>query len=257
MIKSKLDTTLQREITATIRAEYEAESAKHEPSGRLSAGQLGKPLLEQVLKVIGVPQKPVEDYALGLFRRGNSVEDNILGLLKPDKSQVEVEYRNCVGIVDAIKDGEVYEIKSVKNSQWQYLDPTNDKKRRTQDGMQSVYGGVKYAHALQGALYAMALKKPSFTVIYASADDLRTLPHTIETKEMQREVDKIISEVDQALKSHKLPKWTAREDWQEKYPQYSSYPGWISLDPELAMTKLKNTYPDSYKKLINYKGEKK
>lgn len=30
---------------------------------------------------------------------------------------------------------------------------------------------------------------------------------------------------------------------------------WISLDPELAMEKLKNTYPDSYKKLINYKGE--
>lgn len=257
MIKSKLNTTLQREITATIRAEYEAESAKHEPSGRLSAGQLGKPLLEQVLKVIGVPQKPMEDYTLGLFRRGNSVEDNILGLLKPDKSQVEVEYRNCVGIVDAIKGDEVYEIKSVKNSQWQYLDPTNDKKRRTQDGMQSVYGGVKYAHALQGALYAMALKKPSFTVIYASADDLRVLPHTIETKEMQREVDKIISEVEQALKSHKLPKWEAREDWQAKYPQYSSYPGWITLDPELAMTKLKNSYPDSYKKLINYKGEKK
>ncbi|HMS92501.1 MAG TPA: hypothetical protein PKC05_03330 [Candidatus Saccharibacteria bacterium] len=257
MIKSKLNTTLEKQITATIRAEYEAESAKHEPSGKLSAGQLGKPLLEQVLKVIGVPQRPVEDYALGLFRRGNSVEDNILGLLKPDETQVEVEYRNCVGIVDAIKDGEVYEIKSVKNSQWQYLDPNNDKKRRTPDGMQSVYGGVKYAHALQGALYALALKKPSFTVIYASADDLRTLPHTIETKEMQREVDKIISEVEQALLNHNLPKWKAREDWQEKYPQYSSYPDWISLDPELAMTKLKNSYPDSYKKLINYKGEKK
>lgn len=255
MIKSKLNTTLEKQITATIRAEYEAESAKHEPSGKLSAGQLGKPLLEQVLKVIGVPPKPVEDYALGLFRRGNSVEDNILGLLKPDETQVEVEYRNCVGIVDAIKDGEVYEIKSVKNSQWQYLDPTNDKKRRTPEGMQSVYGGVKYAHALQGALYALALKKPSFTVIYASADDLRTLPHTIDTKEMQREVDKIISEVDNQLKTHKLPKWTAREDWQEKYPQYSSYPDWISLDPELAMTKLKNSYPDSYKKLTNYKGE--
>lgn len=255
MIKSKLNTNLQIEIVATIRAEYEAESAKHEPSGKLSAGQLGKPLLEQVLKVIGVPAKPVEDYALGLFRRGNSVEDNILGLLKPDKSQVEVEYRGCVGIVDAIKGDEIYEIKSVKNSQWQYLDPTNDKKRRTPDGMQSVYGGVKYAHALQGALYALALKKPSFTVIYASADDLRVLPHTIETKEMQKEVDKIINEVEQALKSRKLPKWTPREDWQAKYPQYSGYPDWISLDPELAMEKLKNTYPDSYKKLINYKGE--
>lgn len=257
MIKSKLNTTLEKRIVATIRAEYEAESAKHEPSGKLSAGQLGKPLLEQVLKVIGVPQKPVDDYTLGLFRRGNSVEDNILGLLKPDDTQVEVEYRGCVGVVDAIKDGEVYEIKSVKNSQWQYLDPSNEKKRRTPDGMQAVYGGVKYAHALQGALYALALKKPSYTVIYASTDDLRTLPHTIETKELAREVDKIISEVEQALLNHNLPKWKAREEWQEKYPQYSSYPDWMTLDPELAMTKLKNSYPDSYKKLINYKGEKK
>ena len=254
MIKSKLNTTLEKQITATIRAEYEAESAKHEPSGKLSAGQLGKPLLEQVLKVIGVPQRPVEDYALGLFRRGNSVEDNILGLLKPDETQVEVEYRGCVGIVDAIKDGEVYEIKSVKNSQWQYLDPNNDKKRRTPDGMQSVYGGVKYAHALQGALYALALKKPSFTVIYASADDLRTLPHTIETKEMQREVDKIISEVEQALLNHNLPKWKAREDWQEKYPQYSSYPDFIALSPEDAMKKLETWYPNAYSKLISYGG---
>ena len=39
----------------------------------------------------------------------------------------------------------------------------------------------------------------------------------------QEEVDKIISEVEQALKSRKLPKWTPREDWQEKYPQYSSF----------------------------------
>ena len=46
-----------------------------------------------------------------------------------------------------------------------------------------------------------------------------------------------------------LPKWTAREEWQEKYPQYSSYPDWMTLDPELAMEKLKRQYPDSYKKL--------
>lgn len=257
MIGSKLDTKLQKRIVATIRAEYEAQSALHEPSGKLSAGQLGKPLLEQVLKVIGVPQKPMEDYTLGLFRRGNSVEDNIIDIMKPDESQVEVEYRNCVGVVDIVKDGKIYEVKSVKNSQFQYLDPTNDKKRRTAEGMKPVYDGVKYAHALQGGLYALALGKPEFTIIYVSADDLRTIPHTVQTKEIKGEIDKIISDVEMALNNHKLPKWEAREEWQAKYPQYSSYPDWISLDPELAMTKLKNSYPDSYKKLINYKGEKK
>lgn len=255
VIPSKLNKDLELAIRKEIRAEYETESAKHEPSGKLSAGQLGKPLLEQVLKVIGVPQRPVEDYALGLFRRGNSVEDNILGLLKPDETQVEVEYRGCVGIVDAIKDGEVYEIKSVKNSQWQYLDPSNQSRKRVNGELKAVYGGVKYAHALQGALYALALKKPSFTVIYASADDLRTLPHVIETETMQKEVNDIIREVEQALKSHQLPTWQAREEWQVKYPQYSSYPDWMLLSPESAMEKLKNQHKDAYEKLTNYKGE--
>jgi hypothetical protein len=250
---SKLDKQLQSRIVATIRKEYEEKSAMHEPSGKLSAGQLGKPLLEQVLKIIGVPAKPAEDYALGLFRRGDSVEENIIGLLKPDKQQVEVEYRNCVGLVDAIKDGHIYEVKSIKNSQFQYLDPENTKQRRTPDGLVPVYDGVKYAHALQAGLYALALGKDSFTIIYASADDLRTLPHLVETAEVENEINKIIDEVDVALKSKKLPTWVAREEWQEKYPQYSGYPDWMTLSPETAMIKLKNQYPDAYKKLTGDK----
>lgn len=254
MISSKLDIDLRNQLIQQLRTNHEAESALHEPSGKLSAGQLGKPLLEQVLKVIGVPVKPVDDYALGLFERGNSVEDNIIKLLEPDKTQVECEYRGCVGIIDAIKNNRIYEVKSVKNSQIPYLDPDNTTRRRGADGnMQRVYNGAKYAHALQGALYALADGKEEFTILYASADDLRTYPHTIQTKDMQPEVDKIITEVEEAIASKKLPKWEAREDWQAKYPEYSSYPEWISLEPELAMEKLKNQYPDSYRKLTGDK----
>lgn len=256
MIESKLNTNLRDFIIRSMRNEYETESAKHEPSGKLSAGQLGKPLLEQVLKVIGVPQKPVEDYAIGLFRRGNSVEDNIIDLIKPDKTQVEVDYRNCVGVVDAIKDDNIIEIKSIKNSQFQYLDPENEKKRRGPEGLVPIYTGPKPAHVLQAGLYAMALKKPQFTIIYVSADDLRVIPHTIQTDSIRSEVDKIIDEVEFAIKSKQLPKWVAREDWQEKYHQYSSYPEWITLDPDLAMTKLQNQYPDAYKKLTGDKNGK-
>jgi len=252
MFPSKLNKDLQAEVVATIRKEYEEKSALHEPSGKLSAGQLGKPLLEQVLKIIGVPQKPVEDYALGLFRRGDSVEENIIELLNPDKTQIEVEYKNVIGIVDAIKDNVIYEVKSIKNSQFQYLDPENTKQKRSADGLVPVYDGVKYSHALQGGLYALALAKDEFTIIYASADDLRTLPHVIKTTDVKDEIEKIIKEVSDALKSKTLPKWEAREEWQAKYPQYSSYPDWMTLDPELALEKLKRQYPDAYKKL---KGE--
>jgi len=252
MIKSELDDNLRREFVTNMRKEYEKKSALHEPSGKLSASQLGKPLLEQVLKIIGVPQKPVDDYALGLFRRGDSVEANVVELLEPDEVQKEVEYRGVVGVVDAIKNGNIYEIKSVKNSQYQYLDPENTKQRRGAEGLVPVYDGVKYAHALQGGLYALAEGKDKFTIVYATADDLRLLPHIIRTEEVQDQIDEIINEVHSALHRKTLPKWVAREPWQEN-PQYSSYPEWISIDTETAMIKLKNQYPNAYKKLT---GEK-
>jgi len=253
MFESKLNTNVRDYIVKSMRKSYEEKSAMHEPSGKLSAGNLGKPLLEQVLKIIGVPGKPVDDYTLGVFRRGDSVEENILSLLDADKTQVEVEYKNCVGVIDAIKNDEIIEIKSIKNSQFQYINPENDKKRRTPEGLVPVYTGAKYAHVLQAGLYALALNKPRFTIIYVSADDLRVVPHTIQTNLIVSEIDKIINEVEFAIKSKKLPKWVAREDWQEKYHQYSNYPDWITLDPELAMVKLQNQYPDAYKKLT---GEK-
>ena len=254
IIQSKLDETTTAKVVAQIRKEHEQESLKHTPSGKLSAGQLGKPLLEQVLKIIGVPQKPVDDYALGLFRRGNSVEKEILGLLKPDKEQVAVQYKGCVGVVDAVIGGEVVEIKSVKNSQMNYLDPTNFTKQRRNGTLERIYQGVKYAHALQGGLYALSMDKPTFTIIYVSADDLRTIPHTIATSEVKDEIDKIIDEVAKQIKTKTLPQWTPREDWQAKYPQYSSYPDWISLSVDDAMLKLKNHHPDIYARFTGTTG---
>lgn len=245
MISSKLDSELRAYITKRIRTEYEAESAKHEPSGRLSAGQLGKPLLEQCLKVIGVPGKDVDDYALGLFRRGNSVEEGVLELLEPDKTQVDCEYKDCVGVIDAIKGDRIFEIKSIKNSMVGYIDPENKKR----PGSFGAYDGVKWAHALQGALYALALEKDEFTIIYVAADDLRTYPHIIRTENMVNDVDSIITQVKHQLATGILPEWKPREEWQEKYPEYSSYPAWINMDVDTMMTKLKNQYPTSYDKL--------
>lgn len=241
---SELDHEMRALITKQIRAEYEAESAKHTPSGKLSASQLGKPLLEQVLKVIGVPGGDVDDYALGLFKRGNSVEDAIVALLEPDETQKEVHYRNCIGIIDAIKDGKLIEIKSMKNSAIPYIDPENKKR----PGTFASYSGVKLAHALQGTFYALAEDKDEFYILYASADDLRTYPHLVKTSDYAEQVDSIITEVEEAIKSKRLPIWKPREEWQEKYPQYSSYPGWMTLSEDGLMEKLKNSYPDVYKR---------
>lgn len=223
-------------IDKYLRVENERKSAEHESSGKLSASMLGKPLLEQCLKLIGVPPKPVDDYVLKLFKRGDSVEDDIIDMLEIPKKdrQVEVEYRNTVGLVDFIENTIPNEIKSTKSSGWKWLEKS----------------GAKPAHKLQAGLYALALDTESYRVIYVNSDDYRILEFTENTKDIKDEIDNVIDEVYGQLKSHKLPKFVAREKWQES-SQYSSYPDWIHLDEP--MDKLKRSYPDAYNKLTKWK----
>jgi len=255
MISSVHNKELSSKFTRVIRKNHEDAAALHEPSGRLSAGQLGKPLLEQVLKIIGVPGKPVDDYALGIFLRGNTVEDTVISLAKSlgaTETQKEVMYRGVIGYIDLIVDGDIIEVKSIKNSQVDYIDPECDKKVRSPEGLVPKYSGPKWAHVLQGGLYALAEKKDTFTVLYVSADDFRTYPHVINTADVKTEIDNIINEVATQLKTGQLPAWKAREDWQDKYREYSAYPEWIELDPETAMGKLERQFPDAFRKLQSF-----
>lgn len=223
---------LDEKIAHYLREKQEIEAAAHESSGKLTASGLSKPLLEQVLKIIGVPPAPFDDYALRLFERGNQVEEWAVSIIKPDDTQTEVEYRNTVGLVDAIVDGTPYEVKSVKSSQWKWLQTE----------------GARWSHRLQAGLYALALNKPGFKVIYICADDFRTMEFDEKVTGIKPDIDNIIDEVNTQLKSGVLPAFEAREAWQ-KNQKYSSYPDWMHLDPEMAMEKLKRTYPEAYNKL--------
>ena len=257
VIPSDLDETLRAGFYKVLRKEHETEAALHQPSGRLSAGQLSKPLLEQILKIVGVPPKPVDDYTLGQFARGDAVEEWVIHCLEPEKTQVEVKYRNAVGFIDAIKNDDVFEVKSIKNSAVRYIDPENTKRTRRDGELVPEYSGPKYKDALQGGFYAAAKKRPYFWIIYVATDDLRTYPHKIETDLIKPEIDRIISEVARQLKTGTLPRWQEREEWQRKYPKYNNYPEWVELEPDLATEKLKRQYPEAYKKLIAFgKGVK-
>lgn len=229
-------------ITTELRRQESIARALHEPSGRLSASILYKPLLEQVLKILGVPEKPFDDYALRLFARGKQVEEWVCSML-PGEEQKEVSYRNVVGVVDKLHEGQVIEVKSVKRSQWRWL-----KKE-----------GVKWSHALQATLYALALEKTEFTVTYACADDFETMSFTHNVDNYKDDVDRIISEVANALKSGVLPEFKARETWQEKpeyASRYSTFPDWVGLSVEDMMLKLERQYPDALKKLKGVVDEK-
>lgn len=234
---------LDQLITTRLRTEHEREAALHEPSGKLSASYLGKPLLEQVLKVIGVPPKPIDDYVLRLFARGKQVEDWALDVLGCVETQKPVEYRGCVGVIDGIgRKGGLVEVKSVKNSQLKWLKKD----------------GAKLDHELQLTLYLLAEGKESGHLIYVSAEDFQTFSFVVHAETHRDMVESLISEVENQLKAGVLPSLAPRQSWHEKptYTQYSNYPEWLALEPELMMEKLQRQFPSSYNTLRSY-GERK
>ena len=237
MIKSRIQPEITKEIYAYFRKKNTEEQLKHVRSGKLSASKLGKPLLEQMLYVLGVPPKPFDDYTLGQFRRGKDTELAILEALAPDNEQVEVKYKGAIGIIDAVRNEMPYEVKSVKNSGVKYIDPDH-----------RAYTGVKLGNALQAAFGGLALKKDYVVLLYVAADDLRTFPHILKTADLKPEIDSIITKFNDQMSSGELPKWEPVEAWQEN-PKYSDYPDWMGLDPETAMEKLKTQFTDAFKKL--------
>lgn len=227
---------LDQLITKTLRTAHEKERAEHTRSGKLSAGQLSKPLLEQVLKIIGVPEAPISDYALRLFKRGNQVEDWIVDMLGKGEEQVEIDYKGVIGYADKVIDGVPIEVKSVKSSQWRWLEKE----------------GARWSHKLQAGLYALGLDSPTYKLLYVVADDFRVREFELNTADISPDIKKIMNEVATQLKQATLPEFKPREDWQAKPEygeKYSSYPEWVSLDPTTAMTKLKNQHKSAYERL--------
>ena len=81
----------------------------HIPSGKLSASMLWQPLQWQVLKVKGIKGKDIDSQGYRNMYRGKMIEREVIEkFLLNDliDEQVEVEYRDTVGYVDAILETE-------------------------------------------------------------------------------------------------------------------------------------------------------
>lgn len=236
------DTYLADKFSEVLTEENQAERLLHEPSGKLSASMLGDPLQWQILKTIGVPQKEVDTYTLGVFLRGKSVEDLLLDKLSKKvqivEQQKKIEYRGTVGLVDAVidtsemnfKDGILpFEVKSVKNSKYKRLETAKE---------------ADPQHRLQATLYALAMGTNHYGIVYVAADDLRIMTWIYDTADTKDEVEAIIDNYERALKLKTLPMFEARYKWQEN-PDYCKYPDFMDKDEEY----LKEFYPMAYGKL--------
>ena len=151
------------------------------------------------------------------MRRGVMAERHIDELLEGQpgvKTQVYVNYRGVVGYLDLLIDGNVVEIKS----------KGHDKYKSLKDAQR--------AHIFQACLYALALEKNEFGVLYIDADTYDTKLFTYETSKWAPLVNKIIDNFDAAKetfeKTNIVPGFIGLErnhnvDIWNNYPQYAQY----------------------------------
>lgn len=229
-----IDTYLDKKVEAEFIEKNKIRNDNHTSSGKLSAGMLNDPLQWQILKILGIPTRELEEYTLRKFFRGDQIEDWAVGSISNvvDKQKL-VEYKDCIGFADALVDTKDWdnkvgiipvEIKSVANAKFKRIVTS---------------GEADKGHILQAGYYALGLGKEHFAVVYVASDDLRIQTYIYETKDYKKEIDGIINRFYLALKSEKIPLFEPRENWQSNI-KYSKYPAWQTLNKEELEVKYKN-----------------
>lgn len=230
---NRQDNFLDRKIGKSIELANAEKEKAHKSSGKLSASKLGDPLLWQLLYVLGVPQKEIDEYTLRKFLRGNHVEEWLLSNLDCVDKQKFVEYRGVVGYADAIVD----------TAEWDFplgVIPLEVKSTSNLKFKKIVQQGADRGHKLQAGLYALSTGAPHFAISYVATDDLRVHTLILDTEDVRNEIDEIITRFDDSLRSAKqgiFPKFKAEEKWQEN-PMYCKYPEFMELTPEEIKIKL-------------------
>lgn len=213
-----IDNTIDNSIGERLLKLNDIERENRISSGKLTAGMLGWPVQWQWLKVNGTKPKPPDTYLIRKFKRGNDIEDWLVSMIDGViEKQKQVEYRDCVGVVDAVVDTTGYE-HEVGVIPHEVKSVTNAKFRR-------VTKGPDEHHILQACFYALALKTDWFAIDYVASDDLRVKTYVIKTSTHKHQVIKAIEEFNRAIKSKEVPKFKAKYKWQEdkKYNMYPEY----------------------------------
>lgn len=211
-----------------------AAQENREPSGKLSASKLWWPLQWQILVTQFKLKSHLDDYTLRKFQRGHDVEEWFIKQIKPLDTQKFLEYRGVIGYCDSIVDTKEWdnrvgviplEVKSVANSKYKYI----------------VQRGADKGHCMQNAFYALALKSEYHAITYIASDDYRT--HTLieKTADLKIEIDTIIDEFNEAVKSKTIPVFVPREKWQAnmKYNQFGQFAGLKEKELKEEYNKLK------------------
>lgn len=254
-------------IHTKLVADNKAKQDARERSGKISGGKLGKPTLWAVLDLIGVPDE-FDPYVLGKFQRGNDVEDRAIQMLtgidphyvepgklvegKPDAIltgnfvlQKEGGYRGGTGYIDlSQKVGDDWIYHEIKSSTKMAYDKV------AASGRSAGKEPAPYLHhALQLAYYCLGSDVNRAFLHYLNADDYRLCTFAINPLDYKEEIDKEIDDIETVFMLRELPAFQGFLPY-HKVKAYWSYKEWNELSPREMMTKLRNDFPDSYKKLM-------
>ena len=220
--KMILDNYLDKKIGAKIVANNAERDAKHVSSGKLTASRLGEPLQVQILGVLGVKGKEIDEYTLRKFLRGVQIEDWLLTQIDTVDKQKLVQYRGVIGYADAICDTKDWEnklgilpleVKSTSNAKFKRI----------------LKQGADRSHKLQAGLYALAQGTKYYGISYIATDDLRVQTYIYLTADIKPEIDQIIDRFEAQMKLQIIPKFVAIEKWQSN-PEYQKYPQWSNRE---------------------------
>src|SRR3990167_129006 len=216
--------TIDHYLDRLISEKLVAIQENREPSGKLSASKLYWPLQWQILAARFKMKLEVDEYTLRKFQRGKDVENWFVKQIEPVESQKFLEYRGVIGFCDSIVDtskwdttlGEIpLEVKSVTNMKFKRLEAS----------------GADAGHILQNAFYALALGKEHHAITYIASDDYRILTSIHKTSDSKDEIEKIITEFEEAMKLETIPLFVPRAKWQETL-KYNSFPLFAGLNAD-------------------------
>src|SRR3990167_2092066 len=216
MIDNYLDRLLSEKLLAS--------QENREPSGKLSASKLWWPLQHQILATQFGLKSNIDEYTLRKFQRGHDVEEWFVKQIEPLEKQKFLEYRGVIGYCDSIVDTKDWdikvgivplEVKSVTNMKFKRIDKT----------------GADKGHILQNAFYAIAYGSEYHAITYVASDDYRIHTTIHKTADSKTEIDKIITEFEEAVKSKTIPVFVAREKWQENL-KYNNFPQFMGMSKE-------------------------
>jgi len=215
--KKGITMNITKILENSILTEEKKRAKEHKSSGKLSASMLGMPTQWQILKHLGIKPTEFTMRTMLVFKRGRDVEDMLIASVREKhevKDQVACKYRDCVGYLDMLVDGNAIEIKSTNTMAYRHILKENNAKK---------------GHALQAGLYGLALDMKEFKVCYVNTDTYQTITFTYKTKDFKKEIDGIIDFYNECIRKKKIPLYTAIERW-NSLPNYQKYPDYAKLD---------------------------